>query len=300
VENTENEIATTSSKKQSKGSLAMTENGLLRKDSKKQPRNDERESTGTNHAGYYIIEDLAPGEYILTATFEGYEEYTTEITIIADEGITEDINMSSIYGSLRGVITDQVGGLLQGVTITLNGDEYTTTTDADGAYHFSSVAVGEYELLAVKDGYVDYEETIVITANSDSSHSFVMHAILPETDVVELPAVTKLNNNYPNPFNPTTTISFSVGTTTPAPLDCFESNARSNLAMTSVERVQSDVYNIKGQKVRSLVNDTFSPGEYKVVWNGFDDRGQAVGSGMYFYRMRTEGYSSVKKMILMK
>jgi len=92
-------------------------------------------------------------------------------------------------------------------------------------------------------------------------------------------AQTALHTNYPNPFNPTTTISFDVAR---------ESN------------VSIDVYNIKGQKVKTLTNEVFGVGSHYVVWNGDDHNGRNVSSGVYFYRMTTEGYTKTQKMLLMK
>ena len=85
--------------------------------------------------------------------------------------------------------------------------------------------------------------------------------------------------NYPNPFNPETRIAFST---------------REN------GHVTLDIYNTKGQKVRSLVNDNREAGKHSVVWNGKDDNGKNVASGVFFCRMKSEKYSSTKKMILMK
>jgi len=90
---------------------------------------------------------------------------------------------------------------------------------------------------------------------------------------------TKLSKNYPNPFNPTTTIAYSVKEAAP---------------------VKLEIYNIKGQKVRTLVNDVMTAGNHSVVWNGHDDNGKNVGSGVYFYRMTTPKFSSTQKMLLMK
>jgi hypothetical protein len=103
-----------------------------------------------------------------------------------------------------------------------------------------------------------------------------------ETDKTESPVVkplTKLHANYPNPFNPSTTISFN--------------NAAAG-------NVKIDIYNIKGQKVKSLVNDYFSSGLHKVEWNGTDEQQKQVGSGVYFYKMKAENFSDTRKMILMK
>jgi len=85
--------------------------------------------------------------------------------------------------------------------------------------------------------------------------------------------------NYPNPFNPTTQISFSL------PSDSY---------------VTLEVYNIMGQRVTSLVNDYRQAGNYTVTWDGRNDAGSSVASGIYFYRIQAGDYSESKKMMLMK
>lgn len=94
-----------------------------------------------------------------------------------------------------------------------------------------------------------------------------------------VPAITTLKGNHPNPFNPETTITF---------------------ALKNAGDVSLTVYNIKGEKVRTLVNGTYEASEHTVVWNGKDDRGNDVGSGIYFYKMDTADYTSTRKMILLK
>ncbi|MCL1827072.1 MAG: T9SS type A sorting domain-containing protein, partial [Candidatus Cloacimonetes bacterium] len=84
---------------------------------------------------------------------------------------------------------------------------------------------------------------------------------------------------YPNPFNPNTTIKYYL---------------------KSGSFVCLDIYNIKGQKVKSLVNEYKKEGSHQVSWNGLDDSGVAVSSGVYFYRLKTEDNTSVKRMMLMK
>lgn len=93
------------------------------------------------------------------------------------------------------------------------------------------------------------------------------------------PMVTGLGRNYPNPFNPDTNIEFSVQET----------------GLVTVE-----VFNILGQKIKTLVNEEFEAGRHQVVWNGRDDNNREVSSGIYFYRMKTGRYTSTKKMIMMK
>ena len=94
-----------------------------------------------------------------------------------------------------------------------------------------------------------------------------------------LPPVVLDARNYPNPFNPETTISFSI----PAS------------GQTSVK-----IYNLKGQLVRTLVNETMNAGYQKVVWNGTDDNQKSVASGIYFYRVNNAGKTITRKMLLAK
>jgi hypothetical protein len=106
---------------------------------------------------------------------------------------------------------------------------------------------------------------------------------------------TELFSNYPNPFNPETTIRFSVGA-------IYASAAKSDgrLEITPTAQVSINIYNIRGHKIRSLVNGEFSVGEHSIVWDGTDDNGQVVGSGIYLYRMLVGAYTETRKMILLK
>ncbi|MCK5051450.1 MAG: T9SS type A sorting domain-containing protein [Candidatus Cloacimonetes bacterium] len=87
--------------------------------------------------------------------------------------------------------------------------------------------------------------------------------------------------NYPNPFNPTTTISFSLTT-------------------ENTESTELIIYNLKGQKVKTLVNEEMDAGIHQIVWNGDDENNKPVSSGIYFYKLKSGVYTSTKKMILMK
>jgi hypothetical protein len=90
----------------------------------------------------------------------------------------------------------------------------------------------------------------------------------------------KLHNNFPNPFNPNTTISFSI------PED---------------SKVIISIYNIKGQKVKTLTDSKFERGIHKLIWDSKDSNGRAVSSGIYFYKLYVNGKSkAVKKMLMLK
>jgi hypothetical protein len=107
-----------------------------------------------------------------------------------------------------------------------------------------------------------------------------------ETVSYDLPETYTLTQNFPNPFNPTTEIQFGV------PHD---------------SKVQLIIYDILGRKVRTLVDNSMAPGTYKTIWDGRDDNGLGVASGVYLYRIVAKSSSIsgqdfvlTKKMILMK
>ena len=90
-----------------------------------------------------------------------------------------------------------------------------------------------------------------------------------------------LLHNYPNPFNPTTTIKFSTA--------------------VNANNAELVIYNLKGQKVKTLINETIPAGEHSVLWNGQDESGNSVRSGLYFYKLKVNGKTeAVKKCLLLK
>jgi hypothetical protein len=94
-----------------------------------------------------------------------------------------------------------------------------------------------------------------------------------------LPVEFALDNNYPNPFNPSTNIEYSVPRSA---------------------HVEIAIFNVTGQRVRTLVDADKAAGKYTVVWDGTNEGGGRVASGMYFYRMSAGDYVKSRKMILLK
>lgn len=88
-----------------------------------------------------------------------------------------------------------------------------------------------------------------------------------------------LKQNYPNPFNPNTQISFDIPDT---------------------DHVSLNIYNVKGQKVKTLVNQMINKGNHRVNWDGTDDNNNPVSSGIYFYRLQYQSTNQMKKMIMVK
>lgn len=93
------------------------------------------------------------------------------------------------------------------------------------------------------------------------------------------PAIDLLKQNYPNPFNPNTTIAFDLA---------------------KAGDIRIDIYNAKGQKVRELLSDNLSGGRHTVAWDGADDNGRSLASGIYLYRMIGATGSQTRKMLLLK
>ena len=155
--------------------------------------------------------------------------------------------------------------------------EQTKITASDGAvdenFGFSVSISGDYSVIgAFRDDDNGYW--------SGSAYIYYNDGLSVAEEPKIIQCNTLLIDNYPNPFNPTTTISFSIPE---------ESN------------INLIVYNIKGQKVKQLVSNQLTSGVHSIIWNGDDDSGNSVDSGIYFYKLnvndRTE---ATKKCLLLK
>lgn len=125
--------------------------------------------------------------------------------------------------------------------------------------------------------------SLLSVRNGDAENCPVWSFTTTDIDVsVEekpLPLVTGLHRNYPNPFNPETIISFSLA---------------------EPSKVVIEVFNSRGQRVKSLMNEYKVAGKHTVVWNGTDNEGRNAASGVYFLRMRSDNYTGHNKMLLLK
>jgi predicted glutamine amidotransferase len=125
---------------------------------------------------------------------------------------------------------------------------------------------GKYESRALTAGRNEYS---VVRFNSDFAEEQAEETLLqPE-----------LYHNYPNPFNPTTTISFNLPTE---------------------QDIDLEIYNSKGQKVKTIYSGTAEQGRHSMLWNGMDNDNKAVASGVYFYQLQTADKTFNRKMLLMK
>jgi len=160
------------------------------------------------------------------------------------------------------------------------GDNLLGDESALAVYHWVDESTG-WELIG---GTVDTADnaTYAPIAEAGVYAAFTTNII---TDVEDdergdiLPYLFELSQNYPNPFNPVTTIEYSVPT-------------RSEVTI--------EVFNVLGQKVRTLVDEVKSSGSYRIEWDGVDDAGRSVSTGVYLYRFQAGEIVQTKKMLLLK
>jgi len=95
----------------------------------------------------------------------------------------------------------------------------------------------------------------------------------------EIPKATSLSDNFPNPFNPTTRITFSL---------------------SRKSHVRLRIYDVAGRLVRVLIDETRNAGTYGAVWDGKNENGHATASGIYFCRMEADDYERTLKMVLLR
>ncbi|MCS5639372.1 MAG: T9SS type A sorting domain-containing protein, partial [Candidatus Marinimicrobia bacterium] len=142
-------------------------------------------------------------------------------------------------------------------------------------------------MMATGDTTTTFEWTVFAhddwdsTAASNGPRSFTVDLsdYLSAINGAGIPDEFALYNNYPNPFNPITNIKYDI---------------------SEVADVRLEIYNIAGQRIRTLVQGQQEPGRYKVQWAAKNDYGRPVASGMYIYRIRAGDFVSVKKLVLMK
>jgi len=184
------------------------------------------------------------------------------------------------FGSITGTVIDNYENPVHAALVEL--EDRFVFTNAQGKFRIDLVTPGTYSLFVSKTDHQSAEvQGVEVFANEVThiSDDIVLTSFTSDGDIIAKPMATLLKANYPNPFNPSTTIDFT-------------------LAKPSVVKI--DIFNIKGQRVKEVVSGSYSAGKHSVVWNGDDTSGHLVGSGVYFYRMTASGYSSTRKMLLMK
>jgi len=200
-------------------------------------------------------------------------------------------------GATWGISPDQIPGTVfsgsaikrsPGTWYFISGNEVYKSVDQGDSFVIEYTQASVFQHIKVKVVAAGDNDWICgyAVGNNGTIVKYLEHYTVTEVklDTDLLPAEFSLAQNYPNPFNPSTSIEYSI------PVDA-------NVTLT--------IYNLLGQIVTTLVNEEVSTGHYSTIWNGADDNGFQVTSGIYFYEMRANGnngtaYSQIKKMVLLK
>ncbi len=243
----------------------------------------------------------------LSSEMESYAEAEAEIKRLAD-GLGDappeppvrsrqcDFNGDSL-ATIHDVITLLLAGRRNPAdpTLDVNGDGIYTILDVaallenialsrcvEGGGIYLAAAAGTGETPELNDEEISWlEEQLAQLKLSASQQAEFAALFQPFSPGAGLPKVFALGQNSPNPFNPGTAISYQ---------------------MPQGRRVEVllEVYNIRGMKVRTLVDAVRGPGKYTVFWDGRDEDGRRVSSGVYFYRMQAGDFVQTRKMIILK
>ncbi|MFH0931376.1 MAG: FlgD immunoglobulin-like domain containing protein, partial [Candidatus Zixiibacteriota bacterium] len=189
-----------------------------------------------------------------------------------------------------------------GLNLTFNGaDSANWKTSVIGYSSADPDYFAEFTLDSLKSGnfkfhnWNNYDDIIMIptvitktTGAFNYSYSATYDSTLTEVEEIPdlLPHSFTLSQNYPNPFNPSTTIPFQV--------------YGSQFIVHSPIHTTLKIYNIRGQLVRTLVDEEKLQGDYNVIWDGKDNSGKDVTSGIYFYQLKTDNATTTKKMVLLR
>ncbi len=254
---------------------------------------EDWEDSTVSENGSYNLNHLRPGDYYIMA-YSLYSppvyynnvytwEDATPVTVIGHiSGI--DFNLASADAdgpsNLNGVITDGSDNALSNVMVMLTntGNEVVgfARTDANGSYTIANVPSDSYTVVASGFGYATVTQDIYLDGNSNLD--LIVNQSTASDDQV-IPVVAAKLSSYPNPFNPNTTISLS-------------------LAKDSLVSVK--IYNVKGQCIKNLHSGNAKAGTLSLAWNGTDNQGRNVTSGIYIVRLEGNGFTASHKMTLMK
>jgi hypothetical protein len=145
--------------------------------------------------------------------------------------------------------------------------------------------VGEMSLVVTGLNFIPYEDSITISLVAD----------VDDEDTESGMHSFRLLQNFPNPFNPSTSIQYSIGSRQTKAADGGPRTADDLYAYTTLK-----IYDILGRKVRTLVDEPKKAASHQVIWDGKDEEARDVSSGIYFYVLQTDTFRETKKMTLLK
>jgi hypothetical protein len=264
--------------------------------------------TVTGNTGSYRLGGLKRGYYFLLFVASGYlPEFYDDARVWEDatpvwvDGIVSDIDAElmqmpvlsdAINGFVSGRIVDDEGNPVSGAIVTMQLRDGPVRayclSDQDGMFEILWEDEGEYLINISKVNYSSQSVWVSVSSDESSTNSMLVTLESTFTGLPDeesgpgenpLPVSYRLYGNYPNPFNPITHIKFDL---------------------PAQQQVSLIVYSILGHRVRELLSGKMSAGSHSVTWDGTDQRGLTVASGIYFYVLQTPTTRLVGKMILQK
>ncbi len=239
----------------------------------------------TTPSGSDVEVDLGSG-VSLTIDEVGYET-TIDIYVSDVDDPPAGESFSLLPGGAQVYHIQNNGGTYPPYTVCINYDDSDMDADTE-----SRVALWHYEYIPVAPwvyGWVNVSTSLdtvnnIVCGETQSLSPFAPGIGKIPTDIGELledklPTSFALKQNYPNPFNPETVVEYSV---------------------SRQSDVTIEIFNIAGQKVRTLVNESVAAGTYRIIWDGRNESSVAVSTGIYLYRFQTGDFEETKKMLLLK
>jgi hypothetical protein len=240
-----------------------------------------------------VVQDVALGKPASASTEETSKGNTankgndgdTETRWCASDGSLNQwwmVDLGTLYTVSGTEVMWEMDGVQYGYKIDVSPNNVAWTLAVDKT-NDSSLAQTRTDLFTAKAvRYVRITVTRLAPASWASFWDFKVFVLSPEGGVHGdnlLPRDTHLDQNYPNPFNPQTTVMY---------------------ALKKEAKVSITIYNLLGQKVKTLMNSEQEAGYKSIAWNGTNDDGAKVCSGVYFCRMTADEYMSTKKLLLLK
>lgn len=207
-------------------------------------------------------------------------------------------NMGTIAGHVTGENGENINNAYVSIIDRNMEVRASEITGPDGKYSLGGLPSGEYYIIAKRMPYqtefygdsMDINNAVKVTVGESNewivdNADFQLSTIQSTSDVesqtndTNVPTDFSLSQNYPNPFNPTTHIQYSL------PKACH---------------VSLKIFNLRGELVRTLVNEFQSANQHQVIWNGLNDNGQNVAAGFYIYQIKAENFRQSLRLLLLK
>lgn len=272
--------------------------------------------TATEADGNYIVGGIPAGEYIVTGWARGYiaeffddtmnpfraekikldgSDVRTGVDFALTPGTLFDFftaEGSEARGSISGIVKNSSSQGISGAYVYAydenNNVLASEMTGSDGRYALSGLPNGNYDITVSRMPYETESTDTPVTVgnqgtwdvtNVDFTLAPATYTSVPDDNAHSAPERFALYQNYPNPFNPTTTIWY---------------------ALPKSSHVTLQIINLQGQVVRTLVDGSRSARVHQVTWDGNNDQGQRIASGIYLYRLQAGDISKTMRLILLK